>query len=332
MMSAHVAVRPSGNEFLVEGCDTLLQAGLRAGLKLNYGCGNGACGLCKARIVSGSVAALQAQDYLLSEAEKAQGYTLLCTHTAASSELTIETLEACGPQDIPQQQIVTRVRAIAALGQDTLQLHLQALRSNRLRFLAGQRVTLGIAGAGGHLRATYPVASSPCDDRNLHFYVTRDARDAFAERLFAGGVKTSDAITVWGPEGDFVLADGQDQLVFAACDMGFSPVKGLIEHAVAIDRAEGLSLYWLATRPDGHFLIKQCRAWDEALDQFDYSLHTDTDLVAGAAQVVSAIQIDRFIMQCDVYLAGPQGFVTSAASALRAAGLPQRQIFATVIS
>jgi len=64
VMSAHVAVRPSGNEFLVEGHATLLQAGLRAGLKLNYGCGNAACGLCKARVVSGSVAALQAQDSL----------------------------------------------------------------------------------------------------------------------------------------------------------------------------------------------------------------------------------------------------------------------------
>jgi hypothetical protein len=31
-------------------------------IKLNYGCCNGACGLCKARVVSGSVAALQAQD------------------------------------------------------------------------------------------------------------------------------------------------------------------------------------------------------------------------------------------------------------------------------
>ena len=331
VMSAHVRVRPSGREFLVEGRVSLLEAGLRAGLRLNYGCGNGTCGLCKARLVSGLAAPLRADDYPLSEAERAQGYTLLCTHTAASSELTIETLEAGGPHDMPEQQIVSRVRAVTPLADDTLQLHLQTPRSNRLRFLAGQSVTLGLAGAGEDAHATYPVASCPCDDRNLHFYIARDSGDAFAERLFAGAVKTGDAISVWGPEGDFVLADGQGQLVFVACDMGFAPAKALIEHAVAIDAAEGLSLYWLATRPDGHFLLKQCRAWDEALDQFDYSLHTDTDLVAGATQVVNAIQMDRFIMQCDVYLAGPQEFVTAAANALRAAGLPQQQMFATAI-
>jgi CDP-4-dehydro-6-deoxyglucose reductase, E3 len=331
VMSAHVTVRPSGREFLVEGHDTLLQAGLRAGLKLNYGCDNGACGLCKARVVSGSVAALHPQDYMLSEAEKAQGYTLLCTHTAASSELTIETLEACGPRDIPQQQIATRVRAIAPLGKDTLQLHLQAARSNRLRFLAGQMVTLGIAGSSDDIHATYPVASCPCDDRNLYFYIARDPEDAFAQRLFGGAVKTNDPVTVWGPDGDFVLADGHGQLVFAGCDTGFAPLKSLIEHALAVDAAEALSLYWLATRPDGHFLANQCRAWDEALDQFDYSLHTDSDAAAGAGQVVSAIQADRFVMQCDFYLAGPQAFVGTTSDALRTAGVPKEQIFAMLV-
>ena len=106
VMSAQVTVRPSGHEFTVEGHDTLLQAGLRAGLMLNYGCGNGTCGMCKVRVISGEVAKTQPFDYPLSEAEKRQGYTLACAHTAASSELTLELLEAAGPQDIPQQQIV----------------------------------------------------------------------------------------------------------------------------------------------------------------------------------------------------------------------------------
>ena len=74
IMTAHVVVRPSGREFSVEGHDTLLQAGLRAGLKLNYGCGNGTCGMCKVRVISGQVTRTQACDYPLSEAERAQGY------------------------------------------------------------------------------------------------------------------------------------------------------------------------------------------------------------------------------------------------------------------
>ena len=116
VMSAQVTVRPSGHEFTVEGHATLLQAGLHAGLMLNYGCGNGTCGMCKVRVISGEVARTQPFDYPLSEAERRQGYTLACAHTAASSELTLELLEAGGPQDIPQQQIVSHVRAISRAG------------------------------------------------------------------------------------------------------------------------------------------------------------------------------------------------------------------------
>lgn len=331
VLSARVTVNPSGREFLVEGHDTLLQAGLRAGLKLNYGCGNGTCGLCKARVVSGTVARVQAHDYPLSEAERLQGYTLLCAHTAASSELTIETLEAGGPREIPQQQISTKVRSVKRLTDDTLLLHLQTPRTSRLRFLAGQSVTLGAAGAQEDAHATYPVASCPCDDRNLHFYVARNVGDRFAQRAFAGELKATDAVTVWGPQGDFVLADGDRPLVFVACDIGFAPVKSLIEHAMAVDAAESMSLYWLSTRADGHFLTNQCRAWSEALDQFEYSLHTDADAAAGARSLVQAMQADLFVGRCDFYVAGPEPFIGAAVDGLRAAGVPKDQIMTMIV-
>ena len=134
---AQVTLRPSGHQFEVEGRTSLLRSGLHAGLKLNYGCGNGSCGLCKVRVTSGEVVKTQHCDYRLSEAEKAHGYTLMCCHTAASSQLTLELLEADGPQDIPEQQIVTRVHTVTELASNTRLLHLQSPRTHRLRFLAG---------------------------------------------------------------------------------------------------------------------------------------------------------------------------------------------------
>ena len=207
-----------------------------------------------------------ATDSPLSANEKAQGYVLACAHTAASGELTLETLEADGPEDIPQQQIVTQVRAVRALAQDTMLLHLQTPRSQRLRFLAGQHVALGLAEG---VRATHAIASCPCDDRNLHFFLPRNVEDPVATRLFDGGLKSGDCVTVWGPSGAFVLADGPQPLVFAACDTGFAPVKSLIEHALSLDASPSIALFWLATRPDGHFMANRCRSWPEALDPFE---------------------------------------------------------------
>ena len=335
VVSAQVTLRPSGHQFTVEGHDTLLQAGLKAGLALNYGCGNGSCGMCKVRVSAGEVVKTMPFDYPLSEAEKQQGYTLLCAHTAASSEITLETLEAQGPADIPLQQIVSTVRAVRALAPDTRLLHLQTPRSNRLRFLAGQSVTLGRAAtaqtAGEDIRATHPVASCPCDDRNLHFFIPRDADSAFARLLFDGAIAAGDPISLWGPMGEFVLAESHRPLVFAACDAGFAPIKSLIEHALSLDASPSLSLYWLATRSDGHFQANQCRAWSEALDAFEYAALTEIDPAVGARQVAAAIRADQFDIDCDFYLAGPWDFVEALGAALLQAGVPAAQIASEVI-
>lgn len=329
IMTAQVTVRPSGHQFAVEGHANLLQSGLHAGLKLNYGCGNGSCGMCKVRVISGDLAPTQHSDYPLSEAEKAQGYALMCCHTAASSELTLELLEASGPQDMPLQQIGAQVRAVSEPAPNTRLVHLQTPRTHRLRFLAGQSVSLGWARAGfDDVRSSYPVASCPCDDRNLLFFVHRDQQDGFARQVFAGNLAYGSQVTVYGPTGEFVLREGGHRpQVFAACDGGFAPVKSLIEHSLSLDAAPALALFWLATQSDGHFYANQCRAWSEALDQFEYELITHADAEAGAAEVAHAMRVDLFdVSDCDFYLAGPARFVQTLAAELNAGGVPAAQI------
>jgi CDP-4-dehydro-6-deoxyglucose reductase len=211
-------------------------------------------------------------------------------------------------------------------------LHLQTPRTHRLRFLAGQSVQLGLALSGREdVSATYPLASCPCDDRNLLFFITRDDADSLAQHLFAGDVKTSSAFTVTGPAGEFVLAEGHRPLVFAACDGGFAPIKSLIEHALSLDAAPSLSLFWLATRSDGHFYSNQCRAWSEALDQFEYELVSHTDTTMGAWQIAQAMRADLFDIDCDFYLCGPTEFIQTLHDELRTAGVAESQIFTQLL-
>ena len=131
--------------------------------------------------------------------------------------------------------------------------------------------------------------------------------------------------------GEFVLAEGNRPLVFAACDTGFAPVKSLIEHALSLDAAPNLSLFWLATRSDGHFMANQCRAWSEALDQFEYELVSHADTKLGAWQIARAMRADLFDIDCDFYLAGPAEFVDTLHDELRAAGVAAAQIARQVV-
>lgn len=326
VMAAHVRVKPSNHEFFVEGNETILSAAVRSGLSPSYGCGNGNCGLCKARIVSGQIRQVHHYDYPLSASERAQGYALLCSHTAVT-DLVIEMLEAASPEDIPEQQIVAKVRSIAPLAPDVQLLHLVTPRTNRLRFLAGQRVTLSVSGQTASFRADYPIASCPCDDRNLLFHIPRDEEDEFARFLYAGALKAGDAVSVFGPWGHCVLAaeSGRDH-VFLACDTGFAPVKSLIEHAIAADVPGSLRLIWAATGPAGHYLENQCRAWADAIETFHYTtLAAANPEEAGTAAARQALAAGA-LAGIECYVAGPAAFVAAARAALTAAGLPAAQL------
>lgn len=325
VISAHVTMRPSGHQFIVEGNDSILQAGLKAGLRLGYGCGTGSCGLCKARVISGQIRQVQHSDLRLSEQERQQGYALLCAHTAVT-DLVIESLEASGPADIPQQELVATVRAVTELGPYTRLLHLQTPRSSRLRFLAGQLVTLGVAGLGDDIEQTVALASCPCDERNLHFHLARDDDGPLSTALFADRIRAGAAVGVRGPVGDFVLdAESARPLVFAACDTGFGPIKSLIEHAMASEHVESFALHWLATRSDGHYLDNQCRAWAAAYDQFAFEPLVDADQAAGARHLVDRAAARPGLAASDVFIAGPSTFVFEAAQAFIAAGVAAEQ-------
>jgi CDP-4-dehydro-6-deoxyglucose reductase, E3 len=320
---AQVTFRPSGHECVVEGPDTLLEAALRAGLSPSYGCASGNCGLCKARVISGEVRAVRQGDYPLSAAERQQGCVLMCTH-APVTDVTIETLEAQGPADIPAQELIAKIRAIEPLGSETWLLHLQTPRSSRLRFLAGQGATLSVAGTLGSFSTDLPIASCPCDERNLHFHIRRNPEDDFATRLFAGALKAGDSVSVRGPWGEFVLNTNAmpTRLMLVAEGTGFGPIKGLIEHALAAEDTEAFTLIRVDA-PGQAYLESLGRSWAEALDDFQLQPITATDPLA--SEVIAAIRTALATRQPDgLRVAGSARFVAAVMALAEAAGIANR--------
>lgn len=265
VMSAQATVIPSGHEFFVEGAETILEAGLRGGLALNYGCSNGNCGLCKIRVVSGETRKTRHHDYALTEAEKGIGYILGCSSTAVS-DVVLEADEAKGSNDIPKQNISLRIKKIDQPNPDVLILSARTPRTSRLRFLAGQRATLSIDHVGSGF---YPIASCPCDDMNLQFHIALSKDDPVSTYLEKA--RANDLLDLEGPVGSFVLNENSpNALVFIAEGIGFASIKGLIEHAMALDVAERILLFWVADNDEVPYLHNLCRAWNDALDNFEY--------------------------------------------------------------
>ena len=264
VMAAQVRILPSGHEFLIEGADSILEAGLRSGLALDYGCSNGNCGKCKAKVVSGQVKKVAPHDFVLSETEKGLGYILACCNTAVT-DIVLEAEEAFGSHDIPRQSIEVRVKKIDRLNERVLVLHAKTPRTQRLRFLAGQYLSLQLDDLPSQ---ECFIASCPCDDMNLQFHIPVVAGNPFIEALL-DPARTTARLCIEGPQGDFTLnEDSPRSLVFIAVDTGFGPIKSLIEHAMALDTAENIYLYRISTAGNNLYLGNLCRSWADALDNF----------------------------------------------------------------
>ncbi len=261
-IAAQVKFVPSGNEFFVEGSDSLLASAIRAGLKPNYGCSGGVCGSCKARVITGEVKKIHEHDYVLSEYEKEMNYMLMCSNTAIT-DLTIEAEEAKTPSDLPLQEIRVIVKNKKLLNDNLMVLNLQTPHTKTLRFMAGQNIKLILDKDIKEL----PIASCPCDGHNLQLHVKKT--DSNFSNIIFNDLKLGQTVSLEGPHGDFVLSNYNNPIVFITQDHFFAPIKSLIEHAISTDTVESLHLYWIAET--GHYLDGLCRSWQDALDNFSYN-------------------------------------------------------------
>jgi CDP-4-dehydro-6-deoxyglucose reductase len=320
IMAAQVRVEPSGHEFFVEGSDSILESGLSSGLALNYGCSNGNCGKCKAKVLSGEVKKTRHHDYVLNEKEKLQGYILTCSNTAVT-DIIIEAEEAGSEKDIPAQSITAWVRKLVPLAGHMSSLQVKTPRTSRLRFLAGQYVSVEIPGVASK---KLHIASCPCDDMNLQFHIDTDVDDEFTNYI-QSQLKTNDAIEIEGPAGHFILReDESNPVVFIAFGHGFAPIKSLVEHAMTLDVSEDIQLYWLVPEKQGLYMHNHCRSWDDAFERFSYH-----PTVYGGNDAVQTL-IDSFsdnVRDHRFYIAGSDSQITKTKNALQAQGIPHESIF-----
>ena len=137
-MNCKVRVLPSGHEFTVKPGESVLDAALRQGVTLPYGCRNGTCGSCKGKVVAGQVEYGDSPPVALSDEERAQGMALFC-QARPLGDVTIEA-QATLVGDFPVKKLPARVAKKELLAPDVVRLYLKLPAAVRLQFLAGQYI------------------------------------------------------------------------------------------------------------------------------------------------------------------------------------------------
>ena len=128
-MSFKVQVLPSHHEFSTEPGETILDAALRQGISLPYGCRNGRCGTCAGQLLSGELTYPSGNTEALEEA--GPDACLVC-QAVPSSNLRIEVRELETSEEIEIKTLPCRVVGIDPLAHDVIRLHLKLPDTQRL--------------------------------------------------------------------------------------------------------------------------------------------------------------------------------------------------------
>ena len=312
-MTHRVTIKPSNHAFETREDDTVLEAALREGFVLAYGCRNGACGTCKGKVLEGLVDYGKYQDTALNDAEKAQGYALFC-QAKPLSDLVIESREISAIKDIPVRTLPCRVQKMDRLAPDVMRIQLKLPATERLQFLAGQYIDILMRGG---LRRSLSMANPPHDDALLELHL-RNYGGPFSTYVF-NTMKEKEILRFEGPLGTFFLREESTKpIVFVASGTGFAPIKAMIEHAFHHEVDRPMVLYWGARSLKDLYLPELPGRWQQQHPLFTFipvlSEPRPEDAWPGRTGLVHRAVMDDFadLSGYQVYACGAPAMVEAA--------------------
>jgi CDP-4-dehydro-6-deoxyglucose reductase, E3 len=268
-MSYNVTVQPSSKQFTVEPNQFLLEAGIKQGVVLPYGCKNGACGSCKCKLISGEIEQGKHQPSALSAAEVQAGMMLTCCATL-KSDITIEA-RVIAAGDIPIKKMPCRVASLTKVAPDVMIVKLQLPAAEKLQYLAGQYVELLLKDGS---RRAYSMGCAPHLADQVELHVRHLAGGKFTDPLFGvttPAIKEKDILRFEGPMGTFFLREDSDKpMILVASGTGFAPIKALIEQAQFKSITRPMTLYWGGRRPQDLYMDELCKQWAAEMPNLTY--------------------------------------------------------------
>lgn len=255
-MTHQITLMPSGHVCHAQAGETVLEAALREGFLLPYGCRNGACGSCKGKVLQGQVDHGTAQDKALPAAERERGAALFC-QAKPLTDLVVECREIGAMRDIPVRTLPCRVQTLERLTPDVMRIRLRLPASERLQFRAGQYIDILLKDG---TRRSLSMANPPHDDALIELHL-RNYGGPFSTHVFTQ-MKEKDILRFEGPLGSFYLREDSDKpVILLAGGTGFAPIKAIIEHAIHNKVKRPLTLYRGARTAADLYLDELPQAW-----------------------------------------------------------------------
>ncbi len=258
-------IHPDDRTVSVRAGETLLEAGLRAGVGFPYECRNGGCGKCKCTLLHGSVDYGAYQSSALTEADKALGKALMCCAVPrADLEIEYDAADAAAAASV--RTYVGRVQSMERLSDEVMRVMVSLPAGETPRFVAGQYINILLP--DGQRRA-FSFANPPHQSDNIELHIRLIPGGRFTTQVF-NEMKPGDELRVEGPLGSFYLRESSRPIIFVAGATGFAPVKSIVEDAFHRALQRPMLLYWGVRRPKDLYLMELAQRWQREHDNFKF--------------------------------------------------------------
>ena len=322
-----LTVHPGRREILARPGETVLEAGLRAGLAMPYECRNGGCSVCKGTVLYGQVEHGAYQKSALTDAERALGKTLFCCATPLS-DLELEYEPGAALVGAPVKTLDVRVARMRKAAEDVMILHLES--SERIDFRAGQYFNVVLEDGA---RRAFSFATAPGEQAEIEMHVRLIPGGRFTTHVFTQMLE-GDRLRIEGPFGQFELRESERPIIFVAGATGFAPVKSLVEYAFKIGLKRKMVLYWGVRRRQDLYMAELPQQWAREHANFTFvpvlSEPQPEDRWDGRTGLVHEAILHDIpdLSGYDIYTCGSVKMVETARPAFVAQGLHEDACFA----
>ncbi|MBI3524246.1 MAG: cytochrome b N-terminal domain-containing protein [Betaproteobacteria bacterium] len=324
----HITVHPDSCNIPVRAGETILEAGLRAGLALPFECRNGGCGACCCAILNGSVNHGTYQPGALSAADRALGQTLMCC-AVPLSDIEIEYAADHAAAAVRVQRYNGRIERMERLSDDVMRLILSLPSGETIAFAASQYINILLD--NGQRRA-FSFANLPHQNDNIELHVRLVPSGLFTTHVFTQ-MQVGDSLQFEGPLGAFTLHESTRPIIFVAGATGFAPIKSIVEDAFQRGIRRPMLLYWGVRRRKDLYMLKLADQWQRGHPNYKFipvlSEAGPEDRWPGRTGLVHEAIVRDFpdLTGYQVYVCGSVKMVETAFPAFLARGLTEEFCF-----
>jgi len=316
-------IHPGPSQAVARTGETILEAGLRAGVALRYECRNGGCGVCMCTVLNGSVDHGAYQPSVLTQQMRDEGKALMCCATPRSDlEIEVEALDSDGSSSV--RSYAGQVTGLEKLADDVMRLRISISGRSRIDFAAGQYVNIVLE--DGQRRA-FSFANAPHDNEQIELHVRLIPDGLFTTRVFTT-MKVGDTLNFEGPFGRFTLRDGPKPILFVAGATGFAPIKSIVEDAFRRSVERPMHLYWGVRERKDLYMLELAERWAREHPNFKLtpvlSEETSADWQGRRGLVHEAMLADYpDLSGYEIYVCGSVRMVETAVPAFIAQGVSE---------